>query len=100
MEYFALTSKTTGHDPADVEPALRRAWDACAAVPCPKCHVAAGQYCRNPIRGIWYVTRFHKPRQTAADVPSMLGPVGVHGLSWARGTGVFAWDDRLIPAAP
>ncbi|MEV6957217.1 hypothetical protein [Streptomyces sp. NPDC051183] len=99
MEYFTLTTKTTGQDPAATAAALQQAWDACAEVPCPKCHVPAGQYCRDRTGGVLYVTRFHRPRQDAAGVPSVLGPVGIHGLSWAKGTGRYRWDDRRIPAA-
>ncbi|MGW4529105.1 zinc finger domain-containing protein [Amycolatopsis sp. NPDC004378] len=97
-DYFTLdpTSKAT-RDPAVVEAALRRAWNACAGVPCPKCGVAAGQYCRDKTRGSWWVTRFHRPRQDAAGARGILARVGIHGLSWAKGTGVFAWDDRRVP---
>ncbi|MFD9339618.1 hypothetical protein ACFWBF_35345 [Streptomyces sp. NPDC060028] len=99
MEYFTLTANTVGQDSAATEAALRQAWNACAEVACPKCHVSAGQYCRDRARGAWWVTRFHRPRQDAAAVPSVLGPVGIHGLSWAKGTGAFTWDPRRIPAA-
>ncbi|WP_217144912.1 hypothetical protein [Streptomyces sp. AC627_RSS907] len=97
MKYFTLTTKPTGHDPSGVEAALRRAWNACAAVACPKCHVPPWQYCRDRTRGAWYVTRFHRPRQDAASASAILTPVGIHGLSRAKGTGVFTWDDRRVP---
>ncbi|MGW1768835.1 zinc finger domain-containing protein [Streptomyces sp. NPDC002073] len=98
MEYFILPSDRTAHDPAVVEPALRRAWNACAAVACSKCGAGAGRYCRNRTSGgPWRVTRFHRPRQDAAGVPRILGPVGIHGLSWAKGTGSYTWDSRPVP---
>ncbi|MCR6490538.1 hypothetical protein M8542_47825 [Amycolatopsis sp. OK19-0408] len=40
-----LHRKTT-RDPAVVDAALRRAWNACAGVPCSKCGVPAWQCCR------------------------------------------------------
>ncbi len=97
MDYFTLFAKPSAYDAASVDAALRRAWNACAGAACPKCRVPAGRYCRNLTGGAWYVTRFHRPRQDAADVPGILAPVGVHGLSWAKGTGSFAWDDRHVP---
>ncbi|AJP02660.1 hypothetical protein TU94_15360 [Streptomyces cyaneogriseus subsp. noncyanogenus] len=98
MEYFNLAVKPTGHDPATVEAALRRAWNACASVACLKCHVPPWQYCRNVTGGARYVTRFHRPRQDAAGAPALLAPVGIHGLGWARGRGSFLWDDRRLSA--
>ena len=97
-DYFTLdpTTKAT-RDPAVVDAALRRAWNACAGVPCSKCGVSAWQYCRDKTRGAWRVTRFHRPRQDAAGAPGILAQVGIHGLSWAKGNGVFAWDDRRVP---
>ncbi|CAK7286626.1 hypothetical protein ACNFR7_11280 [Streptomyces sp. RM1] len=97
MEYFTLTAKSTAGDSTAVEAALRQAWNACAETACPKCGVTAGQYCRNRTRGSWYVTRFHRPRQDAAGVPQILPPVGINGLSWAKGKGGFLWDGRRIP---
>ena len=99
MEYFTLVSKRTSHDPAAVEAALRRAWNACVEVACPKCGVEPGRYCRNSTRGVWYVTRFHRPRQDAAGAPGILAPVGVYELSWAKGTGRFVWAERRAPTA-
>lgn len=98
MEYFTLTAKPAGHDSATVEAALRRAWNACAEAACSKCGVAPWQYCRNWTAGAWYVTRFHRPRQDAAGAPKLLAPVGINGLSWAKGTGRFVWDDRRVPS--
>ncbi|MEU3907934.1 hypothetical protein AB0F20_29690 [Streptomyces goshikiensis] len=99
MEYFTLSAASAGQDPAAIHAALREAWNACAGVPCGKCCVPEGQYCRDRARGAWYVTRFHRPRQDAADLPGLLGPLGIHGLSWAKGTGWFVWDDRRVPSA-
>lgn len=100
MEYFTLVAKKpTSHDRSAVESALRQAWNACAETACPKCHVPAGQYCRNSTAGVMYVTRFHRPRQDAAGVPQILPPVGINGLSWATGRGRFKWDDRRMPTA-
>ncbi|WP_455567604.1 zinc finger domain-containing protein [Streptomyces anandii] len=99
MEYFTLVAKPTGHDPATIEAALRRAWNACAGVACPKCGVPPWQYCRNwTSGGPWYVTRFHRPRQDAAGAPEILAPVGIYGLSWAKGTGRFTWEGRRVPS--
>lgn len=97
MDYFHLPVASAVEDPVGAKAALKRAWNACAQVPCPKCYVAKGQYCHNGPRGSWRVTRFHRPRQDDAGVPSILGPVGIHGLSWAKGKGSFPWDDRRIP---
>ncbi|MGW6218357.1 zinc finger domain-containing protein [Streptomyces olivaceus] len=98
MEYFTLApKKTTSHEPQVVEAALRQAWNACARTACPKCHVPAGQYCRNDTAGVTWVTRFHRPRQDAAGVPQILPPVGIHGLNWATGKGRYRWDDRRVP---
>lgn len=99
MEYFTLTAKPAGHDPAVVEATLRRAWNACAKIACSKCDAPSWQYCRNRTGGAWYGTRFHRPRQDAAGVPELLAPVGIRGLSWAKGVGRFSWDDRRVPAA-
>ena len=99
MEYFTLTAKPTGQDVRTVDAALRRAWNACAGVACPKCDVPSWQYCRNWIRGAWSVTRFHRPRQDAAGAPEILAPLGIYGLSWARGTGAFRWDNRRVSEA-
>ena len=98
MEFFTLTAKPTDHDPATVEAALRQAWNACAEVPCSKCNVPSWQYCRNRTNGAWYVTRFHRPRQDMAGAPEILAAVGIFGLSWAKGTGRFAWDVHQVPA--
>lgn len=99
-EYFRLdATQVSGVDAATVEAALRNAWNACAGTACAKCGVPAWQYCRNRTRGELVVTRFHRPRQDAAEVPQILAPIGVRGLSWAKGTGVFTWDDRRIPTA-
>jgi hypothetical protein len=97
MEYFTLDAKPAGVDPDIVDAALRRAWNACAAVACPKCGVPARQYCRNWTAGSWRITRFHRPRQDAAGVPEILTPVGVRGLGWAKGKGGFSWVDRHVP---
>ncbi|MEU5852741.1 MFS transporter [Saccharopolyspora shandongensis] len=70
-----------------------------AGVHCAKCGVPAGQYCRNWTRGSWWVARFHRPRQDAADVDRVLAPVGIRRLSWAKGTGAFARDTRPTPTA-
>ncbi|MFD8847647.1 hypothetical protein [Streptomyces sp. NPDC059604] len=96
MDFFTLPVPP-GSDPMVVEDALRQAWNACAAVYCPKCGVAAWQYCRNRTGGTLYVTRPHKPRQDAAGAPGILGPLGLNGLSWAKGKGIFVWDDRRVP---
>lgn len=98
MEYFTLDTTQSSVDTATVEAALRRAWNACAGVPCTKCGVPAGQYCRNRTRGTLWITRFHRPRQDAAGARDVLAAVDIHGLSWAKGKGRFAWDDRRIPA--
>uniref|UniRef100_UPI003F497A46 zinc finger domain-containing protein n=1 Tax=Amycolatopsis sp. CA-096443 TaxID=3239919 RepID=UPI003F497A46 len=95
-EYFTLAAKPSGVDPSVVDAALRQAWNACADVACPKCGVQAWQYCRNLTGGSWWVTRFHRPRQDAAGAQQILARAQVHGLSWAKGNGVFAWDDRRI----
>ncbi|MFD9092845.1 hypothetical protein [Streptomyces collinus] len=42
--------------------------------------------------------RFHRPRQDAAGAPGILALVGINGLSWAKCTGRFMWDDRRVPA--
>ncbi|MGW2038707.1 zinc finger domain-containing protein [Streptomyces virginiae] len=97
MDYFTLPAKVSGHDAVAAEAALRQAWNACAAVHCSKCGAAAWQYCRNRTGGALYVTRFHRPRQDAAGAPEILRPVGINGLSWARGKGAFVWDGRRIP---
>ncbi|CAL9364381.1 zinc finger domain-containing protein [Streptomyces sp. enrichment culture] len=98
MEYFTLVAKKPmSHEPGAVEAALRQAWNACAETACPKCYVPAGQYCRNRTADGTWVTRFHRPRQDAADVPQILPSVGIHGLSWATGKGGFRWDDRRVP---
>ncbi|WP_143765629.1 zinc finger domain-containing protein [Catenulispora acidiphila] len=94
MDYFTFVAGS-----AEVEDALRRAWNACAVVACPKCHVAAGLYCRNSISRAWYVTRPHKPRQDLAAVATILEPVGIHGLSWAKGTGTFPWTGQRMSQA-
>jgi hypothetical protein len=99
MEFFTLASKPTGHDPAAVEAALREAWNACAATPCLKCRVPPGQYCKNRTAGTFLITRFHKPRQDAAGAPGLLAPVGIHGLSWAKGTGSHVWNGQVIQFA-
>ncbi|MFE9630106.1 hypothetical protein [Streptomyces sp. NPDC006463] len=96
MDYFALPAPAD-HDSATTKAALRRAWNACAAKPCSKCGVTAWRYCRNRTGGVLYVTRFHRPRQDAAGSPAILRPVGINGLSWAKGKGVFVWDDRRVP---
>ncbi|MFE2128633.1 zinc finger domain-containing protein [Streptomyces amritsarensis] len=97
MDYFTLPAKASADDVAATEAALRRAWNACAAVRCSKCGAAAGQYCRNRTGGTLYVTRFHRPRQDAAGAPEILRPVGINGLSWARAKGAFVWDGRRVP---
>lgn len=97
MNYFSLPMKSTGRDSSTVEAALRRAWNACAAVSCSKCGAAAWQYCRNRTAGSLHVARFDRPRQDAASTPVILSAVGINGLSWARGKGVFVWDDRRVP---
>ncbi|MFC8996327.1 hypothetical protein ACFT7U_11555 [Streptomyces rochei] len=97
MEYFTLAAKKHTSEPGAVEAALRQAWNACTETACPKCRVPAWQYCRDRTAGVLYVTRFHRPRQDAAGVPQVLPPVGVHGLSWAKGKGRFQWDDRRVP---
>ena len=99
MDYFTLDTQQPNADPSKVEAALRQAWNACAGVACTKCGVPAGQYCRNQTRGTWRVTRFHRPRQDAADVPRILAAMKIRGLSWAKGKGTFTWDDRRIPEA-
>lgn len=99
VEYFTLAQNPTAeHQQPAVDNAVRRAWNACAAVACPKCGVAAWQYCRDRTAGISYVARFHRARQDAAGADSILRPIGVNGLSWAKGTGRFAWDGRRVPA--
>jgi hypothetical protein len=97
MEYFTFAAKPTGLDPAGIEAALCRAWNACAGVACSKCDVPPWQYCRNRTSGTWYVTRFHRPRQDAADASGILALVGIYGLSWAKGAGRFTWDSRRVP---
>jgi hypothetical protein len=99
--FFTLAAPSTDQPQAEVEAALRRAWSACADVACPKCGVAAWQYCRNPMAGRrgWMVTRFHRPRQDAASAPAILSPVGIYGLSWAKGKGRFEWRGQRAPAA-
>ncbi|GAA3375552.1 hypothetical protein GCM10017750_13490 [Streptomyces racemochromogenes] len=97
MDYFTLPPKASGGNVAATEAALRRAWNACATVRCSKCGAAAWQYCRNRTGGTLYVTRFHRPRQDAAGAPEILRPVGINGLSWARGKGTFVWDGRRVP---
>ncbi|MFE5565982.1 hypothetical protein ACFQ68_13430 [Amycolatopsis japonica] len=100
MEYFSLSAKKATAEPAAVDLALRRAWNACAGVACSKCGVSAGQYCRNVAGGIPLVTRFHRPRQDAAGALKILARVGVRELSWAKAKGGrITWDDRRIPAA-
>ncbi|MFB7353479.1 zinc finger domain-containing protein [Streptomyces gardneri] len=95
MDYFTLPVPASS-DSTTVKAALRRAWNACAAVRCPKCGAAAWQYCRDRTGGVLYATRFHKPRQDAAGTPTILGAVGINGLSWARAKGRFVWDDRRV----
>ncbi|MGX1952594.1 hypothetical protein [Streptomyces sp. CB02115] len=63
----------------------------------PKCRVRAGQYCRDRVAGKVIMTRFHKPRHDAANAPSVLGPVGIYGLSWSRVRGQHAWRGDEIP---
>lgn len=94
MEYFTLTAKPTDQDAHAIDAALRRAWNACAGVACPKCHVPSWQYCRKWSHGAWFVTRYHRPRQDAAGAPQVLARMAIRGLSWAKGTGAFRWDNR------
>lgn len=97
VEYFTLAAKPGDPRALRIEEALREAWTACAAQPCTKCHVPARQYCRDRTAGVHRVVRFHRPRQDDAGVPAILGPVGIGGLSWAKGKGSFEWDNRPIP---
>lgn len=96
MELFRLAAKPSEHDPA-TEAALRRAWNACAAVPCPKCRAKPWEYCRNRSGGIWFVTQFHKPRQEAANTLAITRPVGIGGLRWAKCRERTAWSAQRIP---
>ncbi|MFF1690755.1 hypothetical protein [Streptomyces sp. NPDC058254] len=97
MEPFRLVVKPGEYDPATVEAALRRAWNACAAVACPKCRAKPGEYCRNRNGSIWFVAQFHKPRQEAANTLAITRPVGIGGLSWAKCTGRITWSAQRIP---
>jgi len=98
MEYFTLAAESTTGQQRDVlDAALQAAWNACAAVACPKCGVAAWQYCRDRTAGVSYVARFHRARQDAAGAGGILRPLGINGLSWAKSAGRFAWDSRPIP---
>ena len=100
MEYFTLPTPPSAEDPDAVQAELRRAWNACAAVACPKCLVAPWQYCRNRTGGELFVARFHKPRQDAAGAPAILAALGITGLSWAKQTGTHVWDERKIAPLP
>lgn len=97
MEYFTLAAKPGAPGALHIEEVLREAWNACAAQPCTKCHVPAGQYCRDRVAGVYRVVRFHRPRQDDAHVPTILGSAGIGGLSWAKGKGSFVWDSRTVP---
>lgn len=97
MEYFTLPTPIAAEDPAATQVALRRAWNACAAISCPKCHVAPWQYCCDRTDGILFVTRFHKPRQVHSGASVMLALIGIRGLSWAKRTGMHVWDERRVP---
>jgi hypothetical protein len=94
MSYFTFPADT-----AQTEEPLRRAWKACTDIACPKCRVAAGQYCRDRSAGIDYVTRPHRPRQDAAGASAILGPLGIHGLSWARHTHKAVWTGQAVDEA-
>ncbi|MFD8494946.1 hypothetical protein [Amycolatopsis sp. NPDC059657] len=97
-EYFGLDTKKASGEPAVVDAALRRAWNACAGMACSKCGVPAWQYCRNSTRGTLLVTRFHRPRQEAAGALKILAKVGIRELSWAKvRAGGIKWDDRRVP---
>ncbi|MGW0851633.1 zinc finger domain-containing protein [Streptomyces sp. NPDC002624] len=97
MNPFVFTSAGSGPDPQAVRAAQRQAWNACSQVACPKCHVPAGQHCRDRVAGTEILARFHKPRQDAANAPSVLGPVGIHGLSWSKVRGQHPWRPDEIP---
>lgn len=96
MEYCTLAAKPGDPGALRVEEALCEAWSACAAQPCVKCRMPARQYCRDRVAGVCPVVRFHRPRQDDAHVPAVRGPVGIHGLSWAKGKGSLTWDDRPV----
>lgn len=97
MDYFVFTAAVSGQGPQAVRAAQRQAWNACSQIACPKCRVRPGQYCRDRVAGKAILARFHKPRQDAADAPSVLGPVGINGLSWSRVRGQHAWSEDEIP---
>ncbi|WP_332010675.1 hypothetical protein [Streptomyces uncialis] len=100
MEFFRLVIKPSEHDPSTVEAALRRAWNACAEVGCPKpnCRAKPWEYCRNKLGGVWVVTQFHKPRQDAANTLDITRPVGIGGLRWARPTNYsMEWASQRVP---
>lgn len=96
MDFFRLAAAPDERDPAAFDAALRRAWNACAAVACPKCRVAAWEHCRNRTAGVSHVAQFHKPRQDAANALDITRPVGIYGLGWAKFRSV-AWAGQRIP---
>lgn len=95
MEYFRFDPKQS--QTPEQQDALIRAWNACAETACPKCRVQAWQYCRNGHPGAWRITRYHRPRQDASGAAKILAKAGIHGLSWAKQKGTFAWKDHRVP---